>query len=385
MLLNSRRILSKEFWACVENTHKHLEELEQRTNDGNPASPLGPHRKDYSSPKGLWTHLQEVIGGVKYPDLLPCFILHCEALPLIPLRNRTIGSQACNPDLDRHLRGDFLPKAFSTIDAYLSEWNLDLDLDGNIFIALLGVLLSQPTSSFTQQLGDSLSRIAISIMPTPDNPQHLKTLISAFPVRASDPQPHPLAAAPTKLLPFRHDVFDEGFSLIDLSSDASEEVAEYGALEFGKDTAFTDKFHWHNAKRHILPKHLGGEQAKPSDDWERMKMMRRHQRFISRLTMDAATLTGALGTRFNRLTIVPRGTEQAQGKHTKHPVRHDIPIFPTLRANGYFTGPRGQETREERKAHVIKREAPRRDCGEEVEEGRRRTTGVVGGPAQRPL
>jgi hypothetical protein len=255
---------------------------------------------------------------VEYPGLLWCFILHCEALPLIPLRNRTIGSQGCGPDLAAHLLEDFLPKAFSLIDVYLSEWNLDLDLDGNIFVALLGILLSDTTLSLPQRLGDSLSRTAISIVPSPEDPQDLETLRSVFPVQVARSQPFLSVSAPTKLLPFHHDVFDEGFSLINLSSDDSKEVVGCGELEFGKDTAFSDRLHWHNTKRPILPKHLGGAPEKPSDGLQRMKMMRKHQRFMSLLTNDAATLTGASGARFNRLTIVTKGSGEVQGKDTGH-------------------------------------------------------------------
>ena len=256
---------------------------------------------------------------MKHPGLLWCFILHFEALPSIPLRNRAIGNQSCNPDLDAHLQCDFLPQVFSLIDTYLSEWNLDLDLDGNIFVALLEILLSDTTLSLSQQLGDSLSRTATSIAP-PNDLGHLKTLSSTFPFQASRPQPHPVAAVSQELLPFRHDVFNEGFSLIKLSSDTSKEVAEYGALEFGRDTAFNDGYHWHNAKRHILPKHLGGEQAQPSTELQRMKLTRKHQRFISQLTTNAGTLTGAFGLPFNRLTIVTARTNGVQGKNSGNPV-----------------------------------------------------------------
>lgn len=294
--------------------------LEEKTNDGNSVSPLQVSRKDCSSREGLWTHLWDSFGGVKYPGLLWCFILHCEALPLIPLRNRTMGSQGCNINLTTLLRGDFLPKVFSLIDAYLSEWNLDLDIDGNIFIALLGILLSDTTLSLSGRLGDSLSHIATSIVLPSENALYIRTLRSVFPTEVSHPQPRPLAAASIKLLPFHHDIFNEGFALINLSSDESKETIEYGAMEFGKDTAFNDKFHWHNPKRHILPKHLGGERAKPSDEKQRMKMMKKHQRFMSRLTTDAATLTGALGAPFNRLIIVTRGAEDAQQKHIGHSV-----------------------------------------------------------------
>lgn len=287
---------------------------EQQTNPGGPISPLKPHR-EVSSSRQLWTYLEEAASGMKYPGLLWCFILHCETLPLIPLQHRTIGNQRCSKKLDAHLRDHFLPELFSFIDSYLSEWNLDIDLDGNIFVALLGILLSQPTS-LPQRLGDAMSQIAISIKFPSDNSPLLEALRSNFPIQLSRSKPRTVATTPKELLPFHHDVFDEGFSLINLSSDDSGEVIEYGALEFGKDTAFNDKYHWHNTKRHILPKHLGGEKAKPSDDWQRMKMMRRHQKFMSRLTVNAATLTGALGARFNRLTIVTGKVNEAHGKRS---------------------------------------------------------------------
>jgi len=303
--------------------------LEQWTSYGGPVSPLGLHRNDCSSYEGLWARFQGVANGAKYPILLWCFRLHCESLPLIPLQNRAIGTQKCRRDLDVHLREELLPKIFSIIDVYLSEWDLDIDLDGNIFIALLGTLLSKTTVSLSQRVGDSLSRIAIEIASPPGDPADLKTLGSVFSFPVSRSQPRYLAAAPQNLLPFHHDVFDEEFSLIDLSSDDDdddddddyEEGLEYGALEFGRDTAFNDKYHWHNPKRHILPKHLGGEQAKPSDERQRMRMMRAHQRFISRLTANAATLTGALGARFNRLTIITTRTDQTRGKSSGNTVR----------------------------------------------------------------
>ena len=327
LLLDPRKILGEKFWACVKRTHNHLGALEQKKNYGNPLPPLSTCRKDCLSRKGLWKSLRKISDRVKHLGLLWCFILHCEALPLIPLRHRTIGSQEYNPSLDTHLRGDLLPKLFSVIDLHLAKWNLDLDLDGNIFTALLGTLLSDATLSLPQQLGGSLSRITILVTPSSDDPLHLESLRSVFPVKASHPKLHLSVATRTKLLPFHHDVFDEEFSLINPSSYDSEEAIERGALEFGKDTAFNDEFHWHNSKRHILPKHLGGEQAKPSDKWQRMKAMKRHHRFMSRLTIDAATLTGALGARFNRLTIVAGGTGEVEGKQAGHLVRHTLAIF----------------------------------------------------------
>jgi hypothetical protein len=295
--------------------------VEEDTNAGHPIFPLTLHRKDCSSRESLWTRLQEATSLLKYPSLSWCFILHCEALSLIPLRSRTVGSQICNKDLDSHLRQHFLPIIFPLIDSYLSEWNLDLDIDGDIFTSLLGILLSDATLSLPQGLGDSLSRIATSIKPPSDDSSDLKALRSAFPVKPSRSGPRHLAAVPKNLLPFHHGVFDDGFSLIDLSSDDDlEETIEYGAPELGSGTAFNDKYHWDDTGRHILPKHLGGEPAKPTDERQRMKMMRKHQRLIAGLTSGAATLTGALGVRFNRLTIITGRTDEARAKVTSHPV-----------------------------------------------------------------
>jgi hypothetical protein len=368
LLLDSGSVLGPEFWACVEKAYKSLGRKEQETDNDNQPSLLKPHRKECSSRESLWMHIQTTADETKYPGLSWCFVLHCEALPLIPLRNRSIGSQRCNKKLETHLRKHFFPKLFPLIESYLSEWNLDLDLDGNIFAALLGIILADATLPLPQLLGDSLSRIAIPVTLRSDDPSCLMTLSSAFPVQLSRSKPLSLPAAPTTLLPFHHDVFDEGFSLIDTFSDSdSEEVIEYGALEFGKDTAFNDKYHWHNAKRQILPKHLGGEQAKPSDDRQRMKMMRRHQRFMSRLTTDAATLTGALGARFNRLTIVTGGTKEAEIKDSGRPVRGAFTSLSRWETDVHFKGQRTQEIGEERKTHVINTETSCRNCGKEVE------------------
>lgn len=324
LLLDSRKILGSKFWACVEEISKHLDMQERQSNGGSSIFPLRPRRKESSSREPLWTHFQETVSRAKYPGLLWCFVLHCEVLPLIPLQNRTIGSQRSNRELDTHLRESFLPELFSLLDSYLSEWNIDLDIDGNIFTALLGILLSD-TTSLPQQLGDTMSRIAISIELPSDDLLHLR---SKFPAQLSCSKPRPLAPTLKKLLPFHHDVFDHEFSLVNLSSNDSEDTIEYGALEFGRDTAFNDKYHWHNPKRHILPKHLGGEQTKATDEWQRMKMMRRHQQFMSRLTINAATLTGALGVRFNRLTIITGGTDETQGKRSRHVVCFIFVLLP---------------------------------------------------------
>ena len=320
-------MLGEPFWACVELTNDRLEKLEQKINNGIPVPLLVPLRKDFPSMQGLWTQCREAASEMQFPGLLWCFMIHCEALPLIPLRNRIIGRQGSNPDLEAHLREIFYPKIFSLIDSYISEWNLDLDIDGNIFVALLGILLSSTKSSLAQRLGKSLSQIANSIVLAFDDSPHFKALKSVFPAENTNRRSRLSPLTPRKLLPFHHDVFDEGFSLIDLPTNESEDSVEFGALEFGKDTIFNDHFHWHNPTRHILPKYLGGGHAKPKDERQRNKMLKNQQWFMSRLTMTAASLTGAYGASFSRLTIVTGTTNKPQGKPSNS-VRFAVAVHP---------------------------------------------------------
>ena len=321
-------MLGEAFWACVEQTHGHLEILEQKINDGNPVSHLIPWRKDCPSKQGLWTQCREAVSEKQFPGLLWCFMIHCEALPLIPLRNRSIGTQRSLPDLEVHLREVFYPKIFSVIDTYISEWNLDLDIDGNIFVALLGILFSSTKSSLSQRLGNSLSQIASSIVLPSDDSPHFKALKSVFSADILRSRSRLSPLTPKKLLPFHHDVFDEGFSLIDLPTNDSEDIVEYGALEFGKDTIFNDHFHWHNPRRHILPKYLGGGYAKPTDERQRNRLLKTQQWFMSRLTVTAASLTGASGASFSRLIIVTGTTDKPQGKLSDNSVRSAVAVHP---------------------------------------------------------
>ncbi|RXW18629.1 hypothetical protein EST38_g7225 [Candolleomyces aberdarensis] len=75
-------------------------------------------------------------------------------------------------------------------------------------------------------------------------------------------------------------------------------------LHFGsvEGTMFSDTQHWHNQKS-ILPAHLGGLKEKPANSWLAMKRLRKNQRFMFNLQMQAATITGASGSALRQLVI----------------------------------------------------------------------------------
>lgn len=88
---------------------------------------------------------------------------------------------------------------------------------------------------------------------------------------------------------------------------------------FDDGTLFNDTRHWHNHKRPLLPKHLGGEApAANATGWQRKKKLRDDQRYMKTLHDQAATLTGASGAALHQIKILPvsAASTQPQSKVT---------------------------------------------------------------------
>jgi hypothetical protein len=153
---------------------------------------------------------------------------------------------------------------------------------------------------------------------------------------------------PVKLLPFANRVFDEELSIVhvstegipssdvvristegaarsmtieraassgeesdewdDSSSDESADVLPSApssqTTKYRDDTLFSDTQHWHNHKRAILPKHLGGDTAAPMTEWQRNRKLRSDQRFMKNMHDQASTLTGASGAMLQQVKIL---------------------------------------------------------------------------------
>jgi hypothetical protein len=125
---------------------------------------------------------------------------------------------------------------------------------------------------------------------------------------------------PRPLLPFSHPVFNEDLADVNVYTEvqSSDDENAVDHMHFGEGTVFKDTAHWHNHKRAILPKYLGGEDPRPTDPWQRRKKMRRDQLFMARMNKHAHTLTGALGVQLQR-QVIPLATRS--GKQAKEPKR----------------------------------------------------------------
>ena len=189
----------------------------------------------------------------------------------------------------------------------MSQWDADIDVDGNVFTALLSTLLSNSNLPPQEIIGQEVLSTLEDIYTSPVD---FKDFALRFPPPVAQKQSEHNSTI-LRLLPFEHEVFSEEMSFIRVPVGHDEEDNPFGELESGKDTVFDDRFHWHNHNRLILPKHLGGDDPKPKDAWQRQKLLKRNQRFMARLGRDAGTLTGALGARFDRITITMVGKVQA--------------------------------------------------------------------------
>jgi hypothetical protein len=178
---------------------------------------------------------------------------------------------------------------------------LPFDIDGRVFISLISIVVLHPCPAFSDIVGPIAYEEACAVwshlsLPIPD--------FSAFRARYKYTPANVVPADTSsvyKLLPFDHQVFNFNSVLLPNTSVEDETPAPATHLDFG--VPFSDTTHWHNS-RSILPSHLGGEDRKVLDERQRQRENRSNQRFMATLQKNAATLTGALGTSLQQITIV---------------------------------------------------------------------------------
>lgn len=243
------------------------------------------------------------------------FSAHCHLLPLLSAQERAQQHEPNHPQLQAMLLEDLLPRWFISLEKFLSGFDSQIDVDGNVFSALLRTLLLHPDVSLEEIVGPEVFSALRNVYPSAPS---FSDLALRFPPPTSEVTPLAKPAI-LRLLPFEHEIFDDEMSSIRVKVEQSDADTPFGEMEFGKDTVFEDKHHWHNHNKLILPKHLGGDDPKPKDAFQKRKLLKRNQRFMARLGRDAGTLTGALGARFDRITITPVGSHPTGKGATTHP------------------------------------------------------------------
>ncbi|KAG1725082.1 uncharacterized protein EDB91DRAFT_1267695 [Suillus paluster] len=233
--------------------------------------------------------------GDTQPSLLAVFIIHILLLKNISIQDRARRLEPMKSDFSNSLTKSFLPRILRATEAVVVAKNVFIEVDTRSFLSILRFLSEHQAQSLTEILGPTLAKDAGEIFSKLKLPELNFSCFSIFFLpRGSYEMPVPL-----KLLPFTNRVFDEELSVVRI---ATEGVACPNQIEH--DTLFSDTQHWHNHKKAILPKHLGGDSAAPMTEWQRNRKLRSDQRFMKTLHDQASTLTGASGAVLEQVKIL---------------------------------------------------------------------------------
>ncbi|KAH7883469.1 hypothetical protein F5I97DRAFT_1931024 [Phlebopus sp. FC_14] len=280
--------------------------------------------------------------SIKERALLFAYIIHVILLNRLSVGDRARKLEPMHDDLKNFLITTFFPKMFFSIETVVAMSNMTIDLDIRLFISLFRFLSENRRLSLREVFGPDVAQLITTKFSTFAVP------ISTFAQFATSflPRPSPPLSENRVLglLPFSNKIFDEALAPLrgmaeddhpsSVSEDESEETnsdewdsdsedkgpkkpAETQPSEdpsgyFDDGTLFNDTQHWHNHKKAIMPKHLGGEVAPAMDARQRKKKLRSDQRFMKTLHDQAATLTGASGAALHQIKIPPVGVAPSQ-------------------------------------------------------------------------
>ena len=261
----------------------------------------------------LVTHQTEVPDI--YWELTSLFFLHIIILPNLSVSERARQREDLNGDLVAMLVETFLPQINAIMAAFVSKTNRFIDVDGRIFISILSYTISNGTNALSELVGTEISsRLETMWSSANAPPPDFARLWARFPNCAD---PHSLSTASDEearlftLLPFRNAIFDEELAVVRVTVSDRDPTPPPTRLEFSQGILFSDTKHWHDNKRDILPKHLGGDGVKDVDECSRKRQLRRTQRFMLHVHRLSVTLTGASGKVLQRTLVPPTGRKVA--------------------------------------------------------------------------
>ncbi|CAE6426702.1 unnamed protein product [Rhizoctonia solani] len=226
------------------------------------------------------------------------------ALGSMPVNERALERCPIDPAASHYLKSEFYPTVFRHLGANLGNASFLPDLDGNLFLILLNYALKTPEGTLEQLIGESQAQDVLSTWTAAGlSVPKLSDLSSKY----AFVQPDIVRVPRTKLelLPFSHPIFDKYLPSVSTVSEdqISGENDTRTRVEALCDEPFVDEKHWHNNKS-ILPKHLGGTDDRTQlTDWEKMKKLRREQRYMANLQRHAQTMVGAKGQPIKRIVI----------------------------------------------------------------------------------
>jgi len=214
------------------------------------------------------------------------------------------------PELTNVIRQEFLPVAFSNAANVLGSYDYPLAVDGTIYLTLIAFVLSRHGELRTA-IDSALFSNAESLWATIGGPRlNFSEFAKRYPTSGSKELLNSIqyrTPKPAQLLEFSNPLFDEEFSVLEVSSEGFEPDSPKSGMYFEPGIILPDKHHWHNQKS-ILPSHQGGSKPKPEDPRARFRRLRSDQRFMATMQVQASSLTGAFGASLQRTVILPVGS-----------------------------------------------------------------------------
>ena len=223
-------------------------------------------------------------------DLSTYFLCHTALITLLPLSNRRQPTQTSSGE--EHLRSQSFLAIFSKISSTLISsggWAKAMEnklipcdisdlIDGRLFEAVrMGESQWRYPAPIFEDLAHSLCTLSGIHLKIPTNLANATSHSNGV---------SGLASGPISILPFSNPIFDKHLTSINLcvvSSKSSDR--QYGRI-------FQEVSHWHSAKRRLDSKQA---QQIPASAKDKLRSLKREQRFMTEMQAYAASLTNAVG------------------------------------------------------------------------------------------
>jgi hypothetical protein len=324
--LETRESFPAALWNAARDGETELEDnLRGKTSH----VPLAPLHVTPPGLNGLDLFLKEVLDYLVmhhievshlFWELTSLFFLHIIILPALPVSERARPHEGMNEDLVAMLVESFLPKINPVMALFILKSNRFIDIDGRVFTRILRYTISnglRQTNALTELVGPEISfRLEAVWRSVNAPPPDFMKLSTCFP-NCGDPEPSSTASdasgpKPFTLLPFHNHIFDEELAVVHVKVSDEDQTSSSPCLEFCQGTPFTDTKHWHDNRRAILPKHLGGEGWHDTGGRSRQWRLRRGQRVMLHMQRLSASLTGASGRVLQQITITATGRKVSE-------------------------------------------------------------------------
>ena len=252
-------------------------------------------------------------------ELLFAFLAHCILLETTSVEERAQDIATANSRLTKIILKIFLPTIFFALDNAASSRNVFYDVDGRIYLALVNFLMDNHTLPMHELIGVTVCDRVQALWSGSNLPSvDFGILAGRFSVSPTSPRKSLVVSKPLRLLRFDNEVFNKELASIQVTGEDDDDGCDSAPkFNFGQGVLFSDTHHWHNSKA-ILPRHMGGEDTKPKNEWHRRKLLKLEQRFMSNLQRQAGTLTGALGAILAQIVIPPVGSRVNRTKGKGH-------------------------------------------------------------------